>query len=174
MQGAGWIPLLRKLPPALHEGLVLITTNSSEIIVQTIVRAERDYLVVRGRTSGSTDAGRVIIVPFDQINYASLTRRVLEAELQAILNTPGGPAPASASAEPVQVAAPAADDFEPFIPPPPPHQASPADQAPAEAVPEVSGSPTRGQPRPVAPSKSVLLARLRARLNADPGQASEG
>ena len=49
MLGPGWVSLLRRLPPALHNGLIIVTVNAAEIVVQSVVRAERDLLIVRGR-----------------------------------------------------------------------------------------------------------------------------
>jgi hypothetical protein len=167
MQGPAWLSLLRRLPPALHEGLIIVTTNSAEIVAQSILRAERDLLVIRGRMSGSQDTGRVIFVPFDQINYIGLGKKPAEAEIQAILAkpVPGGRA-AEAGPAPAAVAD-GGDEVDAFIPeaahaaePPPeePEQNGAAAHAPAAAAVPA---------KPAHPSKTVLLARLRARLAGD-------
>ncbi len=164
MHGPAWIGLLRKFPAALHDGMVLVMTNSAEVIVQAIVRAERDYLVIRGRNSGSTDAGRVMCVPFDQISFVTLTKRVSEAELQIILNKSGPPPLPGAEGAPDEAAA--ALDFEPFIPERPPEELAPAEPAAQEGA--ARAAPTGKKTSKVtAPSKSVLLARLRARLGGE-------
>src|SRR5262245_9444517 len=103
MQGPAWLSLLRRLPTALHDGLIIVTSNCAEIVVQSIVRAERDFLVIRGRMSGSQDTGRTVFVPFDQINYIGLAKKPSEAEVQAFLAKPV----AGVAAEPAGGAAPA-------------------------------------------------------------------
>src|SRR5262245_59906852 len=123
MQGPAWIGLLRKLPVTLHDGIVVVMTNSAEIVVQSIVRAERDYLVLRGRMSGSMDPGRVVFVPFDQVNYLALTKQLTQADLQALLSKPAAAAADSAAVE-----------FEPFVPERPADEAPPVESG-TEAVP---------------------------------------
>jgi hypothetical protein len=161
MQGPAWLSLLRRLPPALHEGMIIVTSNSAEIVVQSILRAERELLVIRGRMSGSQDTGRVIFVPFDQINYVGLTKKPHDAEIHAILAkaVPGG-RPAEASA----AAAESADEDDAFIP----EAAHVAEPPPPEPEPNVAAADGQTAPatppKPAHPSKTVLLARLRARL----------
>jgi hypothetical protein len=141
MQGTAWIAVLRRIPAALHDCIMLVTT-AGDVMVQNLVRFERDYLVVRGRMAGSTDTGRVLFIPFDQISYAGLTRALDDAELQQLLGKPG------AAVQPVENGA----AFE---------------LGPAVTVPSTVEQPTPAAaepPKPNHPSKSILLARLRARL----------
>ena len=165
MQGPTWLSLLRRLPPALHEGLIIVTSNGAEIVVQSILRAERELLVIRGRMSGSQDTGRVIFVPFDQINYVGLSKKPQDAEIHAILAKPvpgGRPAEAGSAAA---AAAAGGDEIDAFIP-----EAVQSAEPPES---EQNGNAAAGQeppatPRkPAHPSKTVLLARLRARLAGD-------
>ncbi len=161
MQGPAWLSLLRRLPTALHDGLIIVTSNAAEIVVQSIVRAERDFLVIRGRMSGSQDTGRIVFVPFDQINYLGLAKKPSEAEVQAFLAKPVAGLPAEAAGG--SGAAPAAAaEVEAFVP-----------EAAAEPPPPASEEPPGGRPGDAAaqkakpPSKTILLARLRARLSGD-------
>jgi hypothetical protein len=165
MQGPAWLSLLRRLPTALHDGLIIVTTNTAEIVVQSIVRAERDFLVIRGRMAGSQDTGRIVFVPFDQINYLGLTKKPSEAEVQAFLAKPVAGGPAEPAAGPA-VAQAVSAEVEAFVPevttepePPPPEEPSP--------VPPRPGAAAAQAPKPNHPSKTVLLARLRARLGSD-------
>ena len=163
MQGPGWLSLLRRLPPALHDGITIVTSNASEIIIQSVVRAERDLLIVRGRMSGSQDTGRVIFIPFDQINYVALGKKPTDPELQEILTKPvaGGHAAAdgSASAD--------VEEVEAFVPE---AAIEPEPKAESESNDSDGSAPaaTPGPQKPVHPSKTILLARLRARLAANP------
>ena len=62
MQSAAWAELLRLIPPALRENLSLTTSTGAEIALQNIVRADRDYLVIRGRVTGTTDGIGLFII----------------------------------------------------------------------------------------------------------------
>jgi hypothetical protein len=172
MQGPGWLSLLRRLPPALHEGLIIVTNNSAEVGAQDGLRAERDLLVVRGRMSGSQDSGRVIFVPFDQITYVALGKKPGDEEIQAVLAKPvPGGRPAEASSAPAAVSD-AGEEVDAFIP----EAAQGAESPPPE--PEQNGAAAHAQPatpqKPAHPSKTILLARLRARLAGDgPGKPAD-
>jgi hypothetical protein len=165
MQGSAWLSLLRRLPPALHEGLIIVTSNSAEIVVQSILRAERELLMIRGRMAGSQETGRVIFVPFDQINYIGLGKKTSEAEIQEILAkpVPGGRAEAAAASS----AAGAAEEVDAFIP----ETAREPEPTPEPEQNGTASAQPAGPQKPNHPSKTVLLARLRARLAGDgPGK----
>ena len=167
MQGPSWIALFQRIPAKLHDNLALTLVTGAEILLQSILRLESDFGIMRGRMSGSTDAGRVLIIPYDQIVNLAFTKRMLEPEVQEVfgntLETPTGssgetPAeeataetPASAELVEAKEVAPSQGITTPMRtalnnPPPPPQ----------------NGGPGKGQAP--APSKSILLARLRARL----------
>jgi hypothetical protein len=172
MQGPAWLSLLRRLPAALHDSLIIVTTNTAEIVVSSIVRAERDFLVVRGRMAGSQETGRLVFVPFDQINYVGLNKTVSEADVQAFLAQPvaGVPAEPAGETTPAEAAPAEVEAFVPEVarPPEPPPQAPP----PGPVQPEAAAAPPQ---RPIHPSKTTLLARLRARLSGDgPRNAANG
>lgn len=141
MQGPEWIRMFRHIPPAQQDSLVLMTAAGIEIALQTIVRLEESYLVVRGRMAGTTDTGRLFFVPYDQITYVGIQKMVAEAEIQALLGEPGAPvAPARPAPAEQSTGEPAAESG----------LAAPPD-------------PSRPGSRPGAPSKEQLLERLRAR-----------
>ena len=60
MQGASWIALFERIPAKLHDTLALTLVTGAEIIMQSLLRLESDFAIMRGRMAGSTDAGRVI------------------------------------------------------------------------------------------------------------------
>jgi hypothetical protein len=146
MQGEAWVHLFQRVPTAYHEGLYLVTMTGAEIIVSSVVTLEDDYVVLRGRSSGSTDAGRVFLMPYDQIDYAGFTQRMTEPEVKAIFGD--GPPPVGGPA------LPAADEA-----------VLAADPLPAPAA----AAPAAAEQMPKKPqlSKSILLARLRSRLGQD-------
>jgi hypothetical protein len=175
MKGASWVALLRRIPPAMHGNLVLVTTTNTEIVVQNLVRLERDFVVIRGRMSGSQDSGRIVIIPYDQINYAGFVKKVEDADLQAILGKPG----VAATAEPAEEGAVAAgagaagaavdDEVVDFL------AAAIEEAAATAAEPQPAEDESPAAAKPSHPSKTVLLARLRARLGAEnPSQVKPG
>jgi hypothetical protein len=148
MQAGSWIALLRRIPASQHDNLMVVTATGTELMVQKIVRLEEEFLIIRGRHSGSTDQGRVMMIPYTQLNYLAFQKALLEKEIQAIFGNLAGESEfaqiaglTEAAAEEPVLAEIADDDDE--------EAAAPAPQA-------------SSKPKP--PSKSVLLARLRERL----------
>jgi hypothetical protein len=150
MDNPAWIALLRRIPPAQHDNLMIVTSIGTEVTVQTLMRFEDDYLVLRGRMSGTTDAGRIFFLPYDQINHVGFVREVKEVAVHALYDAPA-PEPAAAPAAPADAtpAAPAATNGQP--------PAAPASEPPPGPPREQSKS----RPRLVIPSKEALLERLR-------------
>jgi hypothetical protein len=163
MQGPSWIALFNRIPGKLHDSLALTLITGAEILMQSILRLESDYAIIRGRMSGSTDAGRVIVLPYNQIVNLAFTKRMLEAEVQAIFGkileqvtaqTADAPAgdEAAAPAEPVEEVPQEVEETpNPGV-----------TVAMRTILPPAPASPGKSQPQ--QPSKSILLARLRARL----------
>ena len=152
MNGAAWIALLQRIPVDYHDNLVVVMGTGAEVVMQTIAYMEPEYMVVRGRSTGSTDTGKIFVVPYAQIDYLSFNQKISEPELKALFGTD---APAFVAAP----APPAAETAEAAATPAPPAPAAPAPAAPAPA------------PKPPQLSKTVLLARLRARLGGDSKKA---
>jgi hypothetical protein len=154
MQNATWIALLRRLPAGQHDNLVLVTSIGIEFALKAILRIERDYVVVRGRITGSSDPGRVFFVPYSQINYMGFVREMKEAEFDSVYGAPGDEV----------AAAPLAGNgiADPIAPP---------EDERGGVEPAKSGGTvgTDGRPRLVSrtplPLKSELLERLRSRTN---------
>src|SRR5262249_32336987 len=84
MQGQAWISLLRRIPPEQQDTLVLVTTVGIELSIKNILRLEDDYVAIRGRLAGTTDAGRVFFVPYDQINYVGFLNEMKEAQFHVL------------------------------------------------------------------------------------------
>src|SRR5262245_33595003 len=84
MVGHSWIALLKRIPVKVHDTLMLSLVNGDEVVLQSIFRLEGDFMIVRGRLSGTTDAGRVIVIPYDQVINLAFTRRMAEPEVRAI------------------------------------------------------------------------------------------
>jgi hypothetical protein len=152
MQGTSWIALLARIPPEQAENLLLITNNGTGISVKGIVRAEDEYVIVRGRLLGTVEeGGGFFFVPYDQINYMGFQTLIKEAVIQAMYE--GQAARALAPAAGAQEKA--ADG-----------SATETASSPAHApTPPPVTAPTAGSVHPpgAAPGKAALLERLRAR-----------
>jgi hypothetical protein len=163
MLGIGWMSLIEQIPQEQHDALGLVTSSGTMINIQTVMRLEEQYIVVRGRLTGSTDAGRTFFVPYDQIDCVYFQRFLKEDEVQAWFGGPVRPVShfmeGSAEAEPVADGAPA-----PAVPPAlgtPPAPVPPGPLAPQPTAP-------RGGIAAPLPAKAAILDRLRKRT-AGPG-----
>ena len=140
-----WITLLRRVPGNLHDSLCLGLTSGAEIVTQRLIKLDSEFMVTRGRLAGTTDPGRIIMIPYAQLTHVSVMRELSEAEMDAIFGQ--GDAPPAA------------------IP----------DAASAAAAPElatVNDAPAGvNAPKKMdAPSKTILLAKLRDRLKDSPAK----
>jgi hypothetical protein len=148
MKAPVWIALFQRIPASYHDCLAVKLASGAEVVLQTILSLEEEYMVVRGRTSGSTEEGRVFLVPYDQMQYLGFNRKMSEEEVRGLFG--GQPAAVAPSIPaPVEVSAPQ--------PPPAAAVEAPPAEAPAAEPPK----------KPAAISKTILLARLRARLAQD-------
>jgi hypothetical protein len=151
MQGQAWELILRRIPTQYHEGITLSTVNGSEIVVQTFIRVEEEFIILRGRPAGTSDAGKIIILPFHQINYLAFQKKLTEPEVMGIF----GDMDTNFAA--LQGMATAEGD---------------ASSALVEEMPGGMNGVTEEEVVPPSvksgqPSKSILLAKLRARLAGD-------
>jgi hypothetical protein len=78
--------LLQKLPLELQDGLSVVTASGVEIIINQVMRLDEEFLVLRGRLSGSVDNGRVYFVPYDQMNCLIYNRAVKGNEIHRWFN----------------------------------------------------------------------------------------
>jgi hypothetical protein len=162
VQNAAWISLLRHIPAEHQSNLILTMSTGTDIAIQTILRAEKDYLVIRGRLTGTTDGGGFFFVPFDQISFMGFQRAVHETEVRTMFGEPA----ASAGAAHDSAANPGENGTPDQAP-------APAVAPPDSAPPGVGGPPgPPGYPKPRAgTAKAALLERLRARrAGSDPNQ----
>ncbi|HYV34718.1 MAG TPA: hypothetical protein VE988_03375 [Gemmataceae bacterium] len=184
MQGKAWTGLLQKVPPEQHDLLVLMTTNGTEIVIQRLVRLDQDFLVALGRLSGSTEQGKVLVIPYDQLTYLAINKQLTDAQIDATLGTHESEATAESppskphvNNQPAAASETAGGGAAVSLSPP----AKPAGQLgsdrgeKASQIADTSGAdkaPVKPDPKASPPSKTMLLARLRQRL-AD-GAAKQG
>jgi hypothetical protein len=161
MQEQAWGTLLRQVPAAFHDGMILATVTGVDVVMQGIIRLEENFLVLRGRPAGTSDNGRLMVLPYRQINYISFPGKPSDAQIQAIFG--GGELTFAAQTDSSTETDTKSEMME---------------QAYEEQG-HVNGaaqhSPHRSEPpasTPVQASKSVLLAKLRAKLTGDASKSS--
>lgn len=178
MHGAAWIAVFRRMPAPLHDGLALLTATGTELIVQRVLRLERDFMVFLGRLSGSQDGGKIILLPYDQISNLVIAKKLTETEAtemfalgnsvppppMAYAAAYAGPAPSNGAAA---MTTETALDIGPIEAPPVEKVLAAAPEEGAGEGPAASPPTPAPVAKPQHPSKSVLLARLRERLGAD-------
>lgn len=156
MQARAWTSFLRRVPQELHHSLMLVTSIGMEISIQDIICLNDDHLAVRGRLAGTTDSGRLFIVPFEQINYLGFQIAMNEALLRQLFGE-----------ECLLPVVPPEGLAPPTLP-----EETPTTTVVPEAPPEPAASvevPQEGPPpetRLPIPPKAALLERLRARSRA--------
>jgi hypothetical protein len=152
MQSAAWKAIFNRVPREHHEIMMVVTSIGIEINVKTIQLLEPDYVVIRGRLGGTTDAGRVFFVPYDQINYITFNKEIREEHVADMLGLERPPPKA------------------------PMQEGDAVRVAPEPTVEEKKGeekkdepSPTPGPAKPEAlPGKMALLERIRSRIRPKP------
>jgi hypothetical protein len=75
---------------------MLQTNNRTEIAIQSILKFDDDFLVIKGRLAGSQEAGRVFFIPFEQIDHVGFYRAIKDTEFNEMfagLDAPPAPAP---------------------------------------------------------------------------------
>jgi hypothetical protein len=151
MQSASWIALLRRIPANLHDGLVLTLTTGGEVVVQRFVKLDADVAILRGRMAGTQDNGRLVVLPYSNLIAINFTRRISDAEIETIFgkNT-------QAFAASISLSAPATTESE---------SAGGNDVAAHEDGDNANADAVNAPAKPAMPSKTILIAKLRARLN---------
>jgi hypothetical protein len=99
-----WAWLFRRVPAEQHNQLMLMTGSGTEIAVQALLRIETDFIAIKGRLSGSQDAGRIYFIPYTNIDYFGMQRDVKETEFDAIFGE-GSLTPSAPVAQPTPSAA---------------------------------------------------------------------
>src|SRR5262249_62405883 len=94
MQSGAWIALLHQIPKNQHDNLIFTTVAGIEIAVQAVQRIDADYILVRGRQTGVTDAGGgFFFIPYAQILYMGFQKPVRETVIRAMYGEASIPEP---------------------------------------------------------------------------------
>jgi hypothetical protein len=145
MQSADWVTLMGRIPADQRDNLILVTSTGIELAIQTVVRTEDQFLVVRGRMAG-TDTSRILFIPYANIAYLAFPKSVKEAQIRAMF---GELEPESGAPE-LQAEAPAPE-------------AAPDAAAPQTGAAATNPTPPTPPPPTKAPDKRTMLERLRSR-----------
>jgi len=132
------LDILGKIPPHDLTKIVLILRFGTSITLDTVLRREDEYLVVRGREAGTNDEGRAFFVPFDDVLCVKFDRAVKVSEIKRLYG------------ETVE------DDIDLTAPSKPTEADAKAKSALADAAVPVAAMD------PAAIAKQNLLARIRA------------
>jgi hypothetical protein len=101
MENGGWVDLLRLVPEKLHDKLLLMTADGSEVAVQNLIRLEPQYVVLRGRIAGTSDTGLAFFIPYDRIAFVRFLKPVPEAVIYGLYGvTPPEAPPVEATPKP--------------------------------------------------------------------------
>ena len=84
MQGSAWINLLQRIPSSHHDAIALGLVTGAEVVVQQMIRMEQDFVIIKGRMSGSTAEGRIMMVPYSHLTLVAFSRLMTEPEVQEI------------------------------------------------------------------------------------------
>ena len=82
MQREDLYELVHRIPAEDHPKSILILRAGFMVTVEIFFRFETDYLVVRGRESGTNDDSRAFFIPYEEIVYIKLDRAVNVNELR--------------------------------------------------------------------------------------------
>lgn len=90
MTAPDWIAALRLIPQEDVGKLVIVLQNGTELCVDTLLRFESNFLVMRGRQGGTIEEARGFFVPYDQFLCLRLDRIMKLEELDDMF---GGQSP---------------------------------------------------------------------------------
>ena len=76
-----WSTIFTSFRPEDHKFLVVSTSNGLEVAVQEISRVEDGLVLLRGRISGTADAGRLFLLPYHQLSSVYVNRVVRKEEV---------------------------------------------------------------------------------------------
>ena len=76
----------------------LVTVSGTEIAIQGLLRIEQEFVALKGRLSGSQEAGRVFFIPYANIDYFGTLSPVKDSEFNETFGSLVVPATAAAAA----------------------------------------------------------------------------
>ena len=74
--------MFKRIPEVMHAQCNLVLRNQVALAIDTIIRYEPAYMLIRGREGGTTDEGRSFFVPFEDIAYIKVERILKVGDLK--------------------------------------------------------------------------------------------
>ena len=87
MDNLAWVAILQAIPADKMNQFTVVITGNTEITLQSILRFDRDFAVLKGRLSGSQDAGRVFFVPYVHMINLGTLYPIKDEDYEAIFGT---------------------------------------------------------------------------------------
>ena len=87
MDNLAWVAILRHIPADKLNGFTIMVEGNIEITLQSLLRLEVEFAVIKGRLSGSQDAGRVFFVPYCRMINLGTLHPIKDEEYEAIFQT---------------------------------------------------------------------------------------
>lgn len=75
------LDILSKMSPRDLTLSVITLRNGGMITIDSLIRSEEEYMIIRGREGGSTDEARGFFVPYDDVCYLKLDRVIKGNEI---------------------------------------------------------------------------------------------
>jgi hypothetical protein len=82
MQRDDCVDLFNRIPERYHAQVNLVLRGQGLITVDTVIRFEPTYVVLRGRESGTSDENRAFFVPYEEIAYLRVERALKIGDLK--------------------------------------------------------------------------------------------
>lgn len=82
------LDLVGRLQPTDLTKLVFVLTGGYSILADLIFRSEPEFIVIRGRETGTNDEARAFFVPYAEVVYLRLERVVKIADLKRMYGLP--------------------------------------------------------------------------------------
>lgn len=139
------VELFKKIPESFHPQVNMILRGQGMITVDTVVRFEPAYVVLRGREQGSTDEGRAFFVPYEEIAYLRIERVLKLGDLKKMYGEAGFVDTEDAIGQQMEA-----------------EKAEAAEKAAVNAQTPPPGQSVGGPTDPAAIAKQNLLERIRA------------
>lgn len=67
-----WIAVFRRIPENMHDGLTVGLRSGVEIAIQTILKLEPDFIIMRGRLTGTQEGGKILMMPYAEMTVLSI------------------------------------------------------------------------------------------------------
>lgn len=165
MHENAWLQVMHRVPRDKYDSLSVLMSTGTELVLQQVYRVENDFMIARARTVGTMDMGRVIVIPYAQIDFMAFNKPILEEEVLEIFGAPfvgvaSAPAPAAPASVAIAPAVPTPAEAPPAPEPPP--APAPIAEAPATPVQASVQAPA------AAPPAWVPLVRPTPRTAATP------